>query len=316
MLRTACATVWNWTGVPGRHRIACKAVRGLRSVARRLEVIPAGHVCVGRMATRRQDRAFLTESEMKGAFMQLKRYSTVRVLALCLFAALVSSLPLRAQDVTASITGVVSDPTGATVAAAKVTAGDLDRGTTFSTVTDSAGAYNLARLPVGRYQVKVTSTGFETAVQPKVELVINQVAKLDFQLKVGNVSESVEVTGAAPILQTETTTVGTVHAIGRHHQPAARNPQLQPTDSADSRLPSPQARAPSIPGSRHSTPAGPISTAIANRPTTTCWTAWRTWSSSTTTSPTRRTWMRSRNSTSSPTIRRRTMDSSWAASSA
>jgi hypothetical protein len=54
--------------------------------------------------------------------MQLKRYSTVRVLGLCLFAALVSSFPLRAQDVTASITGVVSDPTGAMVGAAKVTA--------------------------------------------------------------------------------------------------------------------------------------------------------------------------------------------------
>src|ERR1039458_3612375 len=90
--------------------------------------------CVGRTATRRQDRAFLTESEMKGAFMQLKRYSTVRVLGLCLFAALVSSFPLRAQDVTASVNGVVSDSTGATVAAAKVTAGDLDRGTTFSEI--------------------------------------------------------------------------------------------------------------------------------------------------------------------------------------
>jgi hypothetical protein len=146
---------------------------------------------------------------MKGTLMQ-KRYSTVWVLALFLFAAFVSAIPLRAQDVTASITGVVSDPTGAMIAAAAVTATDLDRGTIFSTVTDSAGAYNLARLPVGRYQVKVASTGFQAAVQPQVELVINQVAKLDFQLKVGNVTETVEVTGTAPILQSETTTLGTV----------------------------------------------------------------------------------------------------------
>ncbi len=142
--------------------------------------------------------------------MQLKRYSTIWVLALFLAAALVSAIPLGAQEVTASITGVVSDPTGAMVAGATVTTTDLDRGTTFSTVTDSAGTYNLARLPVGRYQVKVTNPGFQTAVQPKVELVINQVAKLDFQLKVGNVSETVEVTSAAPILQSETTTLGTV----------------------------------------------------------------------------------------------------------
>jgi hypothetical protein len=139
-----------------------------------------------------------------------KRCSTVRVLALFLLAALVLALPLRAQDVTASITGVVSDPSGAMVAAATVTAQDLDRGTTFSTTTDSAGSYNLARLPAGRYQVKVTSTGFDTLVQPKVELVINQVAKIDFQLKVGNVNQTVEVTSTAPILQNETTTLGTV----------------------------------------------------------------------------------------------------------
>jgi hypothetical protein len=142
--------------------------------------------------------------------MQRKRYSTVWVLTLCLLAALASSSLLRAQDVTAAVTGVVSDPTGATVAGASVTAADLDRGTTFSTVTDSAGSYNLARLPVGRYQVKVAVTGFETAVQPTVELVINQVAKIDFQLKVGNVSQTMEVTSSAPILQSETTTLGTV----------------------------------------------------------------------------------------------------------
>ena len=302
----ACATVWNWTAVRERHRIACNAVRGL-SVGGCVGW--QGGAPAGQGAPNRK-RA----SEMKGASMQLKRYSTVRVLALCLFTALVSTLSLRAQEVTASITGVVSDPTGAMVAAAKVTAGDLDRGTMFSTVTDSAGAYNLARLPVGRYQVKVASTGFETAVQPKVELVINQVAKIDFRLKVGNVSESVEVTGAAPILQSETTTVGTVLQSDAITSLPLETTQLQPTDSADSRLRHDQPRARSIPGSRPSTPAAPISTAIANRRTTTCWTAWRTWSSSTTTSPTRRTWTRSKNSTSLPTIPRPTTDSSWAAS--
>jgi len=142
--------------------------------------------------------------------MQLKRYSTVWVLALFLLAALVAAIPLGAQDVTASITGIVSDSTGAVIGGATITARDLDRGTNYSTVADSVGAYNLAQLPVGRYEVKVTSTGFATAVQPTVVLQINQVAKLDFQLKVGNVSETVEVTSAAPILQTETTTLGTV----------------------------------------------------------------------------------------------------------
>ncbi|HTP85680.1 MAG TPA: TonB-dependent receptor [Bryobacteraceae bacterium] len=147
---------------------------------------------------------------MKGALMQLKRNSTVWVSALVLLAALVLAIPLGAQDVTASITGVVTDSTGAVIAGAAVTARDMDRGTVFSTVSDTVGAYNLARLPVGRYEVKVSNAGFQSAVQPNVVLVINQVARLDFQLKIGNVSETVEVTSAAPILQTETTTLGTV----------------------------------------------------------------------------------------------------------
>ena len=141
--------------------------------------------------------------------MQRKRYSTVWVLALFLLAALVSAIPLGAQN-TAAITGIVNDSTGAVIGNATVTAKDLDRGVVFSTVTDSVGVYNLSQLPVGRYEVKVQDAGFDTAVTPSVELVVGQVAKLDFQLKVGNVSETVEVTSVAPLLQTETTTLGTV----------------------------------------------------------------------------------------------------------
>jgi hypothetical protein len=142
--------------------------------------------------------------------MQRKRYSTGWVLALILVAALVSAIPLGAQDVTASIAGTVSDTSGAVVAGATVVAKDIDRGTTFPTATDSAGFYNLARLPVGRYEVKVQDAGFETAVNPSVELVVGQVAKLNFQLKVGNVSQTVEVTSVAPLLQTETTSLNSV----------------------------------------------------------------------------------------------------------
>ena len=142
--------------------------------------------------------------------MQRKSYSTIWILALFLLAALVLAIPLGAQDVTASITGNVTDASGAAIVGATVVARDLDRGTAYSTATDAAGFYNLARLPGSRYEVKVTNAGFEASVQPSVELVINQVAKLDFQLKVGNVNQTVEVTSAAPILQTETTTLGTV----------------------------------------------------------------------------------------------------------
>src|SRR5271165_4633697 len=120
------------------------------------------------------------------------------------------------QGPTAGINGLVSDPTGAAVPSATVVAKDLERGTAWPTTTNNEGYYNLPRLPIGNYEVRVEAKGFQAAVQRSVELVIDQVAKVDFQLQVGQVSQTMEVTSAAPILQTETTEISTVmeaHAI-------------------------------------------------------------------------------------------------------
>src|SRR5260370_26393450 len=117
-----------------------------------------------------------------------------------------------AQQATASITGLVTDPSGAPIANARVTAKDADRGTTWPTKTNSEGLYSLPTLPVGRYEVRVESSGFQTALRPAFQLDINQAARVDVQMKVGQVSETVEVSSAAPLLQTETTQVNTVLA--------------------------------------------------------------------------------------------------------
>ncbi len=116
----------------------------------------------------------------------------------------------RAQEVTAAINGVVTDPSGAAVAGAKVTAKDLDRGSVFPTTADGSGFYNLPRIPVGRYEVRAENPGFQAAVKPEVVLQLNQNAKIDFAMQVGDVNQTVEVTTAAPILQTQSTQLGTV----------------------------------------------------------------------------------------------------------
>jgi hypothetical protein len=131
----------------------------------------------------------------------------------CLFSALVLLLAAQSaqsQEVTAGINGQVTDPSGAAVAGVKVTAKDLDRGTTFPTTTGSDGRYNLPRVPIGNYEVRAEDPGFQVAVISPVVLVLNQIAKIDFQLTVGNVNQTIEVTSAAPILQTQTTQLGTV----------------------------------------------------------------------------------------------------------
>src|SRR5215470_3440900 len=115
-----------------------------------------------------------------------------------------------AQEVTATIVGTVTDPSGAPIKNATVTATDSQRGTVFTGQTNDAGSYNLPRLPVGNFAVKVEATGFDTALRPPFDLVLNQTARVDVQMKVGSVSQTVEVTGTAPVLQTETTQVSTI----------------------------------------------------------------------------------------------------------
>ena len=79
-----------------------------------------------------------------------------------------------------------------------------------SAKTNDAGAYNVTRLPPGSYQLKVSAPGFQTNVHQAFTLVLNQTARVDVQMSVGAVSETVEVSGEAPVLQTERTEVSTI----------------------------------------------------------------------------------------------------------
>jgi hypothetical protein len=112
--------------------------------------------------------------------------------------------------VTATISGRVTDPSNAAVSGAKVSATSVERGIAYPATTNAEGYYNLPNLLVGDYNVRVENAGFQTATQSNITLQMNQVAKLDFQLQVGNVQTLVEVTSAAPVLQTEQTLLGQV----------------------------------------------------------------------------------------------------------
>ena len=140
---------------------------------------------------------------------------SIRMLLGILVSLLAANL-VWSQAPNAAISGQVTDPTGAAVAGATVTAQDLERGTSWPTQSNDAGFYTLPRLPVGNYDVRVEAKGFQTAVQRSVTLVLDQNAKIDFKLQVGQVSQTLEVTSSAPLLQTESTQISTVmeaHAI-------------------------------------------------------------------------------------------------------
>ena len=123
---------------------------------------------------------------------------------------LTCSLSVLAQSTTAEITGTVADPTGAVVPKAAVTITNTQTSAERSVTTNSSGIYDAPSLQPGIYSVKAAATGFRTEIRNAVEMQVGQVARLDFQLQVGNVGETVEVQSTAATLDTETSSVGTV----------------------------------------------------------------------------------------------------------
>src|SRR3989442_1514847 len=114
-----------------------------------------------------------------------------------------------------SIVGTVSDPSAANVQGAKVTVRNLATDQSVEVTTDTAGAYAANLLRPGTYSVTVERQGFKKAVNSSVEVGVNQVVRLDLNLQVGATTEVMEVTGAAPLLQTETSSLGTIETEKR-----------------------------------------------------------------------------------------------------
>lgn len=134
------------------------------------------------------------------------------------------------QEVTASITGTVTDPGGGAVAGATITAKSVERGTTYTGATSEDGFYRISQLPVGNYELRVEKAGFQTAVHPAFTLTLNQVGRIDIQLKVGQVTETVQVESTPPVLKTESTQVDTIiNAATNDNLPLASRNYVQLT---------------------------------------------------------------------------------------
>ena len=125
---------------------------------------------------------------------------------LALFLGVASSL--KAQTATGQITGTVKDASGAVLARAKVSVTNQSTNFTRETNTSDDGTYVFPLLPVGPYTVTVAQQGFNTSKQSNIQLTVDKIARADFDLKVGDVSATVDVQAAAITLDTETASVG------------------------------------------------------------------------------------------------------------
>jgi hypothetical protein len=133
----------------------------------------------------------------------------VRIALCSLLMVLVSSVGFG-QDISAKITGTVTDASGAVVANATVVATEKSRGIVYPTHTNTAGVYYLSPLPIGDYVLKVTATGFSSSERSEISLAMNQTARVDVALVIGQSSQTVEVSSAPPLLQTDDSFMGTV----------------------------------------------------------------------------------------------------------
>ncbi len=108
------------------------------------------------------------------------------------------------------ITGEVRDQSGANAPNAAVTATNAETNVSRSTVTNSVGVYSFPGLTPGIYNVKASVPGFQTVVKSNIQLQVQQTARVDFELSVGQSTQTIEVAATGALLNTEDATVGTV----------------------------------------------------------------------------------------------------------
>ena len=118
-------------------------------------------------------------------------------------ALLIGALSAVAQDL-ATIVGTVSDPSGVVVSGVALTVSNPEKGFKRQYVSDSAGAYAAARVPLGTYTIVATAPGFEKVINSGITLNVGQTQRVDIQLTVGSQQQQVQVVANVPKVETET----------------------------------------------------------------------------------------------------------------
>jgi hypothetical protein len=145
--------------------------------------------------------------------MMRSRISSCGAGVLVALAILLSSSPLlRAQQTSGTVVGIVSDNTGAVVGGASISLINVDTSDRRQTTTDANGNYQFVNLLPGNYRVEIENAGFKRFIRSNVVVQVQGSTRVDATLELGNVSETVQVSSQAPLLETEHATIGQVVA--------------------------------------------------------------------------------------------------------
>ncbi|PYT12410.1 MAG: TonB-dependent receptor, partial [Acidobacteria bacterium] len=134
-----------------------------------------------------------------------------KIAVLAFSATLLTGLVFAQSEVgSATLNGTITDPSGAAIAGAKVTATNTATGFTRGTTTTDTGLFSFPALPVGNYDVSVEAQGFKTAKRARMALAIGAVATLDARLEIGTATETVDVSSEAGLVETTRSQTGSV----------------------------------------------------------------------------------------------------------
>ena len=143
-------------------------------------------------------------------------------------------LKSNAQVTTGTISGTVADSTGAVLPGADIVILNEDTGISRTVQADAAGRYSATTLSLGNYRVTASLAGFQTQIHSGILLTLGRVAVVNMELQVGAITQTVEVTGEAPLVQTTDATVG--YLVNDHHpRHASQWPGPQPAHLAEPR---------------------------------------------------------------------------------
>ena len=140
----------------------------------------------------------------------MRTYLMARSLAVLIVVMVLSSAPCNAQSTNATVGGQITDQQGLAVPGVTIVLTNLNTGVTYEAKTNGDGIYNAPNLPPGIYRANVTRDGFKSIVKGDIELHVQDIASINFQLQIGSVSETVTVQAGGLVINTTDASVSTV----------------------------------------------------------------------------------------------------------
>jgi len=165
------------------------------------------------LESKTQQSVSLSGKTRENSGMYLLKNRVVYCVSVFIGMLMLISSPLAAQEARATLSGTVTDPSGATLVGAKLTLSNVATGVNANAVTNGQGEYRFLFIDPGTYKLTADATGFKAYVENGIVLNVSQASTIDIKMALGSQSDTVTVTSEAPLLETEKSDRGAVLSL-------------------------------------------------------------------------------------------------------